>query len=89
MQTINFAESNDISQITNLLRTELKIIRGKFKVLAISRTVVDSIITYVWDGILLATCGIKFTVLLRLKQHQTWSKNKRLPKLEKTISANI
>lgn len=54
-----------------------KITRGKFKAIALPCAVADNVITYVWDGILLSTCGTRFIelcILLGLNVEHSYRK---------------
>ncbi|KAL0117004.1 hypothetical protein PUN28_010104 [Cardiocondyla obscurior] len=62
----------EIVKVENIIsaslgRTSPLIFRNEilnYYLLALPRTVADSVITYVWNGILLATCGTRFTELI-------------------------
>lgn len=73
MCTINFVECKDFSRIANCYERwnwKLFVENPKY---SLFRAVVDSVITYVWDGILLATCGTRFTVLYMLLRLKQWN----------------
>lgn len=68
MQTTEYADSNPYFANDYQLDRP-KITRGKFRAFAFQRAVADGVITYVWDRVLLSTCGtrfIEFYILLGL-----------------------